>query len=136
MSQKDECIMNSNGENCDFEDVVYLYKLVPGVSERSFGFKVAQLAQLPLSCINRASAMSMKLDEAVGSRPKSKLAQKNLQESDGSGDTKALKEMYSNLKLAFSEGVDPAKSFQSLKHARNPALELINRQTTLHSRDQ
>lgn len=28
------------------EDVTYLYKLVPGVSERSFGFKVAQLAQV------------------------------------------------------------------------------------------
>ncbi|KAI3712545.1 hypothetical protein L1987_71103 [Smallanthus sonchifolius] len=133
MSQKDECIMNSNGENCDFEDVVYLYKLVPGVSERSFGFKVAQLAQLPLSCINRASAMAMKLDEAVGIRRKSRLAQKNFQESDGSGD---MKEMFLNLKLAFSEDVDPAKSFQCLKHARNLALELINRQTTLDCRDQ
>lgn len=49
-SHKDEDTMNSNrnseGENRDFEDVVYLYKLVPGVSERSFGFKVAQLAQV------------------------------------------------------------------------------------------
>lgn len=45
-SQKKECIRNSNGENCDYDDVVYLYKLVPGVSERSFGFKVAQLAQV------------------------------------------------------------------------------------------
>ncbi|KAK9059646.1 hypothetical protein SSX86_020350 [Deinandra increscens subsp. villosa] len=117
-SQKDECTMNSNGENCDFEDIVYLYKLVPGVSERSFGFKVAQLAQLPLSCIKRASVMAMKLEEAVGSR---RLAAKNLQESD---DTKALTEM---LKLAFSEDVDPAKSFQCLKHARKLALDLRNR---------
>jgi DNA mismatch repair protein MSH3 len=30
----------------DHEDVTYLYKLVTGVSERSFGFKVAQLAQV------------------------------------------------------------------------------------------
>lgn len=45
-SQKDEHRMNSNCENHDYEDVVYLYKLVPGVSERSFGFKVAQLAQV------------------------------------------------------------------------------------------
>lgn len=28
------------------EDITYLYKLVPGISERSFGFKVAQLAQV------------------------------------------------------------------------------------------
>lgn len=30
----------------DNADVTYLYKLVPGVSEKSFGFKVAQLAQV------------------------------------------------------------------------------------------
>ncbi|KAH1036321.1 hypothetical protein GLYMA_20G157600v4 [Glycine max] len=34
----------SKNSNLD-HDVTYLYKLVPGVSERSFGFKVAQLAQ-------------------------------------------------------------------------------------------
>ena len=36
----------SKKPNSDHEDVTYLYKLVPGVSERSFGFKVAQLAQV------------------------------------------------------------------------------------------
>lgn len=30
----------------DHQDVTYLYKLVPGVAESSFGFKVAQLAQV------------------------------------------------------------------------------------------
>ncbi|GAB2211198.1 hypothetical protein Droror1_Dr00016490 [Drosera rotundifolia] len=33
------------GSNANNENVTYLYKLVPGISERSFGFKVAQLAQ-------------------------------------------------------------------------------------------
>lgn len=37
------------GMQSDNEDVTYLYKLVPGVSERSFGFKVAELAQVFLS---------------------------------------------------------------------------------------
>ena len=32
--------------NSDHEDVTYLYKLVSGISEKSFGFKVAQLAQV------------------------------------------------------------------------------------------
>lgn len=36
----------SKNSNSNHEDVTYLYKLVPGVSERSFGFKVAQLAQV------------------------------------------------------------------------------------------
>lgn len=35
----------SKNSNLD-HDITYLYKLVPGVSERSFGFKVAQLAQV------------------------------------------------------------------------------------------
>lgn len=37
---------DKNGDKMDHQDVTYLYKLVPGVSERSFGFKVAQLAQV------------------------------------------------------------------------------------------
>ena len=35
-----------NGDKMDHEDVTYLYKLVPGISQRSFGFKVAKLAQV------------------------------------------------------------------------------------------
>lgn len=37
--------------NSHHDDVTYLYKLVPGVSERSFGFKVAQLAQVSFPLI-------------------------------------------------------------------------------------
>jgi len=36
----------SKNSNSDHEDVTYLYKLVPGVSDKSFGLKVAQLAQV------------------------------------------------------------------------------------------
>lgn len=42
-SDKDK---EAKGSEYDNEDVTYLYKLVPGVSEKSFGFKVAQLAQV------------------------------------------------------------------------------------------
>jgi DNA mismatch repair protein MSH3 len=42
-SEKSEGAIEST---CDTEDVTYLYKLVPGVSEKSFGFKVAQLAEV------------------------------------------------------------------------------------------
>ncbi|KAI3735294.1 hypothetical protein L6452_14789 [Arctium lappa] len=125
--QKDE----PKGENCDYDDVVYLYKLVPGVSERSFGFKVAQLAQLPLSCINRASVMAMKLEDAVSKRAKNRWTQKILQESgrnDEDGDMKEYKEMFSNLNLAaVSQDINPAKSLHCLRTARSLALELINR---------
>ncbi|CAH1430272.1 unnamed protein product [Lactuca virosa] len=110
-SQKDE-----SNPGCDYEDVVYLYKLVPGVSERSFGFKVAQLAQIPLSCINRGSEMAVKLEEVVRDRCKSRLAMAD----------KNLQEIFSNLNLAFLEDVDPVKSLECLKHARSLALALRN----------
>lgn len=48
-SQRVTDVMDSNdknGDKMDHQDVTYLYKLVPGVSDRSFGFKVAQLAQV------------------------------------------------------------------------------------------
>lgn len=48
-SKKDISTHISNDQrvdNMNYEDVLYLYKLVPGVSKSSFGFKVAQLAQV------------------------------------------------------------------------------------------
>lgn len=52
-------------DSMNHDDITYLYKLVPGVSERSFGFKVAQLAQLPSPCIQRAIVMATKLEAAI-----------------------------------------------------------------------
>ncbi|KAA8533740.1 hypothetical protein F0562_031257 [Nyssa sinensis] len=51
LTSQDEMTMidtksDQNVDNVYHEDVTYLYKLVPGVAERSFGFKVAQLAQV------------------------------------------------------------------------------------------
>ncbi|KAK4385004.1 DNA mismatch repair protein MSH3 [Sesamum angolense] len=75
-------------DTMNHDDVTYLYKLVSGVSERSFGFKVAQLAQsikvystffithaysllqLPSSCIRRAVAMAARLEAEVRRREK------------------------------------------------------------------
>ncbi|GJU69297.1 zinc finger, CCHC-type containing protein [Tanacetum coccineum] len=89
----------------------------------------------PLSIYTyRASAMAMKLEEAVRNRRKNRLAQTISQEAgrnDEIGGAEALKEfkdIFSNLNLAFSDDDDPAKSFQCIQHARNLALELINRQ--------
>ncbi|EPS68610.1 hypothetical protein M569_06157 [Genlisea aurea] len=50
------------------EDITYLYKLVPGVSERSYAFRVAQLADLPSSCIGRGVEMSKKLEAEARQR--------------------------------------------------------------------
>ncbi|XP_059629291.1 DNA mismatch repair protein MSH3 isoform X2 [Cornus florida] len=125
----------------DHEDVTYLYKLVPGVSERSFGFKVSQLAQLPSSCIRRAIVMASKLEAAVSNREKDRLALKSIketlvvnQESAQAGReiedleelTDAYREFFSSLNSALGDD-DLAKSWQLLKHARSIGMELINR---------
>lgn len=42
--------LESGGENLDHGDVTFLYKVVPGMSDKSFGLNVARLAQVS-SCI-------------------------------------------------------------------------------------
>lgn len=133
------------------QDVTYLYKVVPGVSESSFGLKVAELAQLPPSCISQATVIAAKLEAEVNSRVQNRSAKRELlvklsdqeqeaQENmsvspDGfhSGRVEASQDLISsyrdlflNLKFAMHDD-DPAKSFQFLKHARSIAKELIIR---------
>uniref|UniRef100_A0A166A0D6 DNA mismatch repair protein MSH3 n=1 Tax=Daucus carota subsp. sativus TaxID=79200 RepID=A0A166A0D6_DAUCS len=106
-SKKDPSTDRNNDQRVDtmnYEDVLYLYKLVPGVSKSSFGFKVAQLAQvrctvcfyqlnqfvtlkiclqveLPASCISQAISMAVKLEAAVSNRRKNRLACNHSNES-------------------------------------------------------
>ncbi|GMY07192.1 DNA mismatch repair protein MSH3 isoform X1, partial [Fagus crenata] len=143
--------MDMEDSKTDHEDVIYLYKLVTGVSERSFGFKVAQLAQLPSPCISRATVMASRLEALLscraGNRSKNKWllekllidneqkVQENMLEtpecfcSGGTGDLEdinnAYKEFFLNLKAAISDD-DLARSFQFLNHARSIAKELIS----------
>ncbi|TXG70881.1 hypothetical protein EZV62_005816 [Acer yangbiense] len=135
----------------DHEDVTYLYRLVSGVSERSFGFKVAQLAQLPSSCISRATVMATRLEAEVSNRVGNRSGRKKLRETIGDQEdlrentlashesiyagmvegpeelcSAAYGDFFRNLKFAILDD-DPAKSFQYLKHARSIAKELIVR---------
>ncbi|XP_057427626.1 DNA mismatch repair protein MSH3 isoform X2 [Lotus japonicus] len=135
----------SKNSNLDREDITYLYKLVPGVSERSFGFKVAQLAQLPPLCISRAIAMAFKLEALVNSRVHSRSRKELLLDApmiDQEQESRELmvqpndcalqdfgrayKEFSSNLKSAILDD-DLAKSFQLLENARSIAKTLIGR---------
>ncbi|XP_031502856.1 DNA mismatch repair protein MSH3 [Nymphaea colorata] len=54
----------NNGES----EITFLYKLIPGLSGRSFGLNVASLAQLPSTCIAKASVMAKKLESVVQSK--------------------------------------------------------------------
>ncbi|KAK7343678.1 hypothetical protein VNO77_12606 [Canavalia gladiata] len=138
LTSHDDASNNSNDQ-----DITYLYKLVPGVSERSFGFKVAQLAQLPAQCISRAIVMASKLEALVNSRIHSRpgtelllnmlvLDQEQVQLMAQPHDCPcqefgiAYKDFYLNLKAAIQKD-DQANSFQLLEHARSIAKKLIGR---------
>ncbi|XP_010537192.1 PREDICTED: DNA mismatch repair protein MSH3 isoform X2 [Tarenaya hassleriana] len=115
------------------DDVTYLYKLVPGVSQRSFGFKVAQLAQIPSSCIHRAISMAAKLEAEVckrernGSRPKclmeSPQEPKTSDSGTAEGSLRALGDFFANMRYALSEK-GPGKASRFLNLARSIAEEL------------
>ncbi|PNT62187.1 DNA mismatch repair protein MSH3 isoform X2 [Brachypodium distachyon] len=65
--------MEIGTETEDLGEITFLYKLVAGASDRSFGLNVALLAQLPLSCIRRASVMAAKLQEELSEREENKV---------------------------------------------------------------
>ncbi|TVU16653.1 hypothetical protein EJB05_40228, partial [Eragrostis curvula] len=60
-------------ETKDLGEITFLYKLVPGCSDKSFGLNVAMLAQLPPKCIVRASVMAAKLQEELSAREENRL---------------------------------------------------------------
>ncbi|VVA92621.1 unnamed protein product [Arabis nemorensis] len=139
-SQKD------NGGS-DHDDVTYLYKLVRGLCSRSFGFKVAQLAQIPPSCISRAISMAANLETEVRARERKTVSIKHLMESrveakgheehpgprEPGGSRKAeesissLGECFADLRFALSEEEDPSKSLEFLKRAWKIAEESVAR---------
>ncbi|KAL8543942.1 hypothetical protein ACS0TY_004478 [Phlomoides rotata] len=136
----------------DHDDVTYLYKLVPGVSVRSFGFKVAELAQLPSSCIKRAVTMAARLEEEVCERKRSKLLpeysmpccdnSENAEEDvsapldclhravvENQEDVeKAYRSLFFHLNLAINNiEEDIGKRFHNLKQVQSLANQLVNR---------
>ncbi|KAL7146352.1 hypothetical protein ABFS83_06G034900 [Erythranthe nasuta] len=117
----------------DHDNVTYLYKLVPGVSERSFGFKVAQLAQLPSSCIRRAVEMAARLEAEVCKRDKNKVStncsmhNSEPEDADVGEVEKAYRDLFFHLNLSLNEEDDDARRFDNLKHAKTLAQKLVNR---------
>nr|XP_010934727.2 LOW QUALITY PROTEIN: DNA mismatch repair protein MSH3 [Elaeis guineensis] len=71
-SQKPFKITDSKSEfsvgEPDQGEVTFLYKVVCGASDKSFGLNVARLAQLPSSCIARAAIVAAKLEAELSER--------------------------------------------------------------------
>ncbi|KAF8412278.1 hypothetical protein HHK36_000239 [Tetracentron sinense] len=143
-------ISDQNVDELGRGNITFLYKVVPGVSDKSFGLNVAQLAQLPSSCISRAVLMAAKLEAVISTRMGTRLCQKlslvtppspreyKFQENSKPSDIsygeeiEGLEEMLNEyreffriLKSALSDA-GPANSFQYLKHARSFAMKMIN----------
>lgn len=45
--------------------ITFLYKLVPGVADRSFGLNVARMAHLPATVVDRAAEQAERLEEVT-----------------------------------------------------------------------
>lgn len=144
-----DLISSQKVDSMDYDDVTYLYKLVPGVAERSFGFKVAQLAQLPTSCIKRAISMAARVEVEACNKEKHRFLMNFSREtlpnneaceveealSTFSDSTEAdrvenleklenaCKDLFSRLNLGLLE--DVGKSFHILKYSQNLAVELM-----------
>ncbi|KAJ8554450.1 hypothetical protein K7X08_025128 [Anisodus acutangulus] len=143
---------NEKMDHINSEDITYLYKLAPGVSGRSFGFKVAQLAQLPLTCIQQAIVIAGRLEAAVcnyteqnRTRMSSSVSyrESDCKESEsvqdvvepgclsagrveGLEDTSELyRELFLNLNFALLEEHDDVRRFQFLMQARSLAAQLV-----------
>ncbi|KAK1261094.1 DNA mismatch repair protein MSH3 [Acorus gramineus] len=127
-------------------DVTFLYKVVEGASDKSFGINVACLAQLPYSCITRAAVMAAKLEAELSARVKSRIAGKpsirpfaqpegdmthgnhcnlmiNGKDNLGEFD-RPYARLFHHLQSAFSNS-DPMKIMGSLKEAKELAMKML-----------
>ncbi|CAL5029203.1 unnamed protein product [Urochloa decumbens] len=131
--------LETSPESKDLGEITFLYKLVAGASDRSFGLNVALLAQLPSRCIKRASVMAAKLQEELNMRENKLWTTMDAATVDGpSGSTKvgllcaqpyqsleeACRRVLLNITLAESN-TDVTETLASLKNAREIAQKTI-----------
>lgn len=48
--------------------ITFLYKLAPGVADRSFGLNVARMAHLPPNVVDRAAEQALQMEQCVTTR--------------------------------------------------------------------
>ncbi|KAG0216738.1 Mismatch repair protein msh3 [Mortierella sp. NVP41] len=71
---------NAADQVLDDMDIVFLYKLVPGVSLKSYGLNVARMAKLSGSLINKAKVKSKELEQILERRVEQRRQQKQLEQ--------------------------------------------------------
>lgn len=98
----------------DEHSITFLYKLVPGISHRSYGLNVARLADIPGVVVDRAAEKAIELEHRVTDRR----AQRHTANSEHSSDDK-IKASHSRIAAAvesYLHGNIPLTSLIDLQH--------------------
>jgi DNA mismatch repair protein MutS len=77
------------------EQVIFLHKILPGGTDKSYGIQVARLAGLPKEVLARAKEVLANLEEAeLSAEGQPRLAKKKGEGRRGKGDVKEPPQMY------------------------------------------
>jgi DNA mismatch repair protein MutS len=80
LSEKLQGVKNYNVAVREWQDeVIFLYKIIPGCSDRSYGIHVAKLAGLPDNVVERAKEVLLELDKKTRAEFSKLAPQKNAQ---------------------------------------------------------
>ncbi|KAF9901347.1 Mismatch repair protein msh3 [Lobosporangium transversale] len=93
----EEGIASESSAALDDMDIVFLYKLVPGVSLKSYGLNVARMAKLPFSLIKKAKVKSKELEAILEDRVKSRQRQREQKEHGSANDQDVQQRLLSRL---------------------------------------
>ncbi|KAJ1694446.1 hypothetical protein LUZ63_011144 [Rhynchospora breviuscula] len=121
--------MERNGQ-----EVTFLYKVIEGASDKSFGLNVARLAQLPSSCIAQATKMAAKLEADLNERETKGKNKDKIVAKSGRCASELQLDSHEEFKETFRHVVnimlslgntDPSKVFCYLKDAREAAIRAL-----------
>ncbi len=99
------------------DEIVFLYKIVPGGTDKSYGIHVARLAGLPYSVLDRAKSILTKLEEAnLSTTGESKLADKLYLFN---GMSHQLVEELRNMKLDYLTPIEALNKLKEIKERLN-----------------
>ena len=61
-------IPEATGKSTALPEITFLYKLTPGLADRSFGLNVARMASLPESAVRKAAVKADEMETAVAAK--------------------------------------------------------------------
>lgn len=100
--------------------LVFLHKMLPGPSDKSYGVQVAQLAGLPNQLINRASSILKSLEDSQGEH----VNKSEVVKEEPTGQINLFED--SNLTQAEEEAISKLKDINVLSMTPLEALNLLN----------